>query len=629
VGGIVGKLSFDRGLELSRATTARMVDAIQHRGGARFGFYHAPGISLGWCDASSIPLEQAPHNETSTVYAVADSELTNAGPLRRQLERLGHIIDNGTDAELMVHAYEEWGDACVDRFDGPFAFAIWDERRQRLLLARDRVGIRPLTFALLHGDGVVFGSEIKALLQDPSVGREWNPEAIDAYLALGYIPAPLTIYRRVSKLEPAHTLVVEGRRLSTRQYWDFPCASPIDRSSDEAIDLIDGHLRASVSAHANGTDAGVLHSGGVASSALVAALRPGQAAVAVGVEQQPADLVRIAGAAHHLGLQSDIDLATPEAGEVAKLLSWHFDEPVADPIAVTHYSVFVAARRHMDVALAGHGAGALWAGYPRHRIERLEADMRSVLVGPLARISGRVGQALGSSVKGARALAHLTLPAAGACASKHAYDYFDDEWRHGVYTRRFSWNVRETDPFARHVDLYQRCPSADPLTRALYVDARTCLPDNRLMIADRAAASASLQLRYPFLNRELVEIASTMPNDLKLHGTTGMYALRQLAARRLPASLLPPPRPAAPRRPWLESALTTLVPNVMLNERFDRRGIFSRPALERLWNQHVRGRRNHAKRLWAVLMLEFWFREFIDGDAAVQPLEYALLLKAA
>ena len=222
MGGIVGKLSFDGEVQISRATTARMIGAIQHRGAGSAGSYHGPGISLGWCDRAASPGMDVSRNETGTIRVVADSALNNATELRRQLERHGHFFDDARDADVIVHAYEQWGDACIERLNGPFACAIWDEPRRRLILARDHVGMRPLCFALLHGDGVVFGSEVKALLQDPAVGREWNPEAIDTYLALGYVPSPLTIYRRVSKLEPAHTLVVEGRRLGTRQFWDFP-----------------------------------------------------------------------------------------------------------------------------------------------------------------------------------------------------------------------------------------------------------------------------------------------------------------------------------------------------------------------------------------------------------------------
>jgi asparagine synthase (glutamine-hydrolysing) len=629
VGGIIGKLSFDRDLQISRATPARMIEAIQHRGLGSSGIYHGPGIALGWCDAAVSSGTQVARNETGTIRAVADAQLTNAPALRRQLERLGHFLDDVTHAELIAHAYEEWGGACVERLNGPFAFAVWDEPERRLLLARDHMGIRPLCFALVHGDGVVFGSEIKALLQDPSVGREWSPEGIDAYLALGYVPSPLTIYRRISKLEPGHTLLVEGRRLATRQYWDFPCGEPIARATDQAIDVLEGQLRASVATAVRDANAGGLHSGGAASSAIVSVLPQQSVAVGVGVEQGPADLVRIATAAQHLGLRSEIDLAMPDAGEVARLLSYHLDEPAADPAAIAQYSVCVAARRHMHAAVTGHGAGALWAGYARHRVEQIEAEMRTVLGGPLARLGGQVGRALGGSVKGARVLARLTLPPAGACATKHAYGFFDDEWRHAVYTRGFAWQVRDANPFARHQDLYERCPSTDPLTRALYVDAHTYLPDSRLAIADRVSAAASLQLCYPFLNRELVEIAAAMPTSLKLHGGTGMYAIRCVAERRLPAALLPAPRRQPPDRRWLADALNTLVPGVLLHERFDNRGIFSRPALRALWDEHRSGRRNHAHRLWSVLMLEFWFREFIDGDAAVQPAEYAVLVRAA
>jgi asparagine synthase (glutamine-hydrolysing) len=629
VGGIIGKLTFDRDVQISRATTARMIDAIQHRGAGSSGAYHGPGISLGWCDTVSSPGMDVSRNETGTIRVVADAALNNALELRRQLERLGHFFDDTRDADVIAHAYEQWGDACLERLNGPFACAIWEEPRRRLLLARDHVGVRPLCFALLHGDGVVFGSEIKALLQDPSVGREWNAEAIDTYLALGYVPSPLTIYRHVSKLEPAHTLVIEGRRLSTRQYWDFPWERTLVRRPTQAFDVIESQLRQSVARHLRSGEAAALHSGGMASSAIIAALPRGAAAIAVGVEQDPADLVRIAEGARHLGLRSEIDLATPDPGEVARRLAFHLDEPTADPAAITQYAVFVAARRHAEAALAGHGAAALWAGYARHRVERIEADMRSVLVGPLARLGGGIGRALGESVKGARALAHLSLSPAGACATKHAYGLFDDEWRHRVYTRSFAWRVREANPFARHIDLYTRCASADPLTRALYVDARTYLADGRLMVADRTGTAASLQLRYPFLDRELVDIATAMPSRLKLRGATGMYALRQAASRRLPEALQPVPGHSAHPRSWLSSALASLVPAVILDERFDNRGIFSRPALKSLWEEHRSGHRDHAHRLWSVLMLEFWFREFIDGDAAAQPAEYALLVRAA
>ncbi len=625
MGGIVGKLSFDPEVRIARPTVARMVDAIAHRG-AHAGTWAGRGVVFAWRDGEPAP--QAGRNETGCIRVAADAELSNGVALRRQLERLGHVFDGASDAEVMAHAYEEWGDACVARFSGPFACAIWDDGARRLLLARDHLGIRPLCYALLHGDGVVFGSEIKALLQDPAVSRECSPEAIDTYLALGYVPSPLTIYRRVSKLEAAHTLVVEGRRLTTRQFWEFAFAGESARTEEETLDLLEGRLRAAIAEQAREPETGVLTSGGVASAAIAACTPRGHAAVGVAAEQSPADLVRIAEMARQLGLRGQLDLTTPDAADVARLLASHFDEPMADPAAVTQYSVFAAARLRMRVALTGHGGAALWAGYRRHRIEQIESEMRSMLPGPLARLGGALGRGL-KSVRGAHTLAHLALPPAGACAAKHAYGLFDEGCRHEIYTRGFSLQVRDADPFARHVDVYRRCPSPDPLVRALYVEARTCLPDSRLTIAERAATAAGLRLRHPLLDRGLAELTASLPTRLKMHGGTSMYALRRVAGRYLPSALLPPERrPPAPRG-WLDDALAALVPATLLHARFDNRGIFSRPALNALWAEHRSGRRNHAHRLWAVVMLEFWFREFIDGDAAAHPPEYALLVRAA
>lgn len=626
MGGIIGKLTFEPHVQISPDTVQRMVGAIGHRGAAVNGMSATTvigsGIALGSCDA------EVAISAGGAIRAVADSELSNAASLRRSLARLGHVFHADSDAELMAHAYEQWGDACIERLAGPFACAIWDGDRRRLLLARDHLGIRPLCFALLHGDGVVFGSEIKALLQDPSVGRDCSPEAIDAYLALGYVPAPHTIYRRVSKLEAAHTLVVEGRRLTTRQYWDFYVDErPIPQS--DAVERLRVSLRSAIASQSDRADVGVLASGGAASTAIATEFPRGRASVTVGVAEDSARLFRAAETARHLGLRAEIDLATPDPGEIARRLAWHLDEPAADLAAISQYAVFVAAGQHAAIALTGHGAAPLWAGYPRHRIERLESGMRSVLPGPLAHLGGQVGRALGVSVKGARALAHLTLPAAGACAVKHAYGLFDDECRHEVYTRAFSWQVREANPFARLEELYRRCSASDPLTRALYVEARTFLPDNHLAVADRIAAAAGLRLRHPFLARGVVDLAFGLPSAMKLRGAIGMYALRRLASRRLPPALLPAARRAAPQRPWLPDAINTLVPDVLMAKRFDARGIFSRPALTRLWDEHRSGRRDHAQRLWSILMLELWFREYIDGDAAAKPTEYAVVVRAA
>jgi asparagine synthase (glutamine-hydrolysing) len=255
--------------------------------------------------------------------------------------------------------------------------------------------------------------------------------------------------------------------------------------------------------------------------------------------------------------------------------------------------------------------------------------VRTWLGGPLATMSAQVARSLRGSVKGARALSHLALPPAGACAVKHAYGLWDDEHRRSIYTRDFAWQVRHANPFSRHLELYAAHGSDDALERALYVDTRTFLPDSALACADRAALAAGLHLDFPFLDREIVALAAATPSSLKQRGSTGMHALRRLLLRQLPRTLMPPARPQPPRHPWLRAALSAMVPAMLLAPRFDGRGIVSRPALRTLWEEHRSGHHDHSHRLWSLLMLEFWFRGSIDGDAAAEPLEYAVLKVAA
>lgn len=567
MGGIIGKLSFDPEEPPSHAVVEDMLEALRHgRGGAR-GMYAAPGIALGSNDC---------HVGTSDrvdIRAVADSSISNAAQVRAQLEQLGHRWRDATDSELVAHAYAEWGPRCVARLRGPFACAIWDGAARRLLLARDHIGIRPLYFALLPDEGVVFGSEIRALLRDPRTGREWCPRAIDAYLALGYVPAPLTPYQRISKLEPAQIVVIEGRRLRAEQYWDLPPAARPSTANDTA-DALDQHLRRAVRRHLRDQHVnGVLYSGGLASSSLLAALPPSAASpVTVAVDEDPTELTRSEHAASHLGRTRQLETTTAPLPLLASELTGHVEEPIADPAATAQFAICMAARRHTDCALTGHGAAALWAGTARHR---------------------------------------------------HAL--WDGFHRREIYTRSFAWQVRDANPFARHLELYASRDGARPLDRAWYVDARTFLPDSTLASIDRAALAAGLRLRFPFLDRDVVELASATPAALKQRGSLHGYTLRRLLLRKLPRPLMPAAKESSRRDLWLQTALASMVPAFLLVPRFDGRGIVSRPALAQLWNEHRSGHGNHARRLWSLLILELWFRQFIDDDAADLPLEYAVV----
>jgi asparagine synthase (glutamine-hydrolysing) len=596
VSAIIGRLSFDPAEILARTVLDQMLDASATGTLETRSVFAVPGIALGWCGparpdgTSAIGTSDRQH-----IRAVADSRLTNAGELRAELEREGHRFHARTDEELIAHAYDRWGTGGFERLRGPFACAVWDDTTRRLVLARDHIGIRPLYFALLQGHGVVFASEIRALLQDPGVPRDWCPNGIDAYLALGYIPAPLTAYRRVSKLEPAQFLVVDGRRLHVEQFWDLPVPSSTNAPRDLASALTGALKSAARRDLKDQKHAGLLYSGGIASCALLSAAPAGTGVpITVDVDVDASELTRSDAAAAHLGRVRELETIAQPTSSLIEELSAIGGEPIGDPSAVTQLAICKAAARHGGIALSAHGAAVLWAPNAR----------RLAL------------------------LARFTRPR-GLRTSKLAYRLWDDEHRRSIYTRGFAWEVREANPFVRHLERYASRPTNDPVDRAMYVDARTFLPDNTLVVAARAAAAAGISLRYPFLDRQMVELSTVTPASLKLHGRIDMWALRRLLMPQLPPRLLPPALRQPPRHPWLPGALTMLVPKMLFGPRFDGRGIVSRPALRQLWNEHLTSRADHSRRLWALLMLEFWFREFIDGDAAAEPLEYAVLVKAA
>src|SRR5688500_9012034 len=353
-----------------------MVDASVDASDAGRDLFATHGIAIGLTSADASHSRIAT-DDFETLYAAADASLTNAAALRAQLEALGHRFRSTSASDLVLRAYQEWGTRAFARLRGPFACAIWDAINRRLLLARDHIGIRPLYFAVLPNHGVVFASEIRALLRDPGVGRDWCPAGIDAYLTVGYVPAPLTPYRRISKLESAHFLVIDGRRLHVERYWDLPVPDATnsigvhERAAQDLARALSARLCAIVGEHAgDGTVNGLLYSGGTASTTLLAASRDTRAAViTLSMDEDPTDLVRGGRAASMLGRTRDIEAFTPDVPMLARSLAAHCDEPVGDPAGIAQLSMCLAARPYTDCALSGHGAAALWSGFARHRVE--------------------------------------------------------------------------------------------------------------------------------------------------------------------------------------------------------------------------------------------------------------------
>jgi asparagine synthase (glutamine-hydrolysing) len=627
--GIAGRLNFDPAQPIDRDRLTAMTAAVAHRGPDADGFYVGEGIGLGHRRLSIIDLtsgDQPVCNEDRTIWVVFNGEIYNFADIRSELETFGHRFRTHSDTEVIVHAYEQWGERAVDRFRGMFAFAIWDEPRRRLLLVRDRLGVKPLYYS--HGEeSLTFGSEIKSILENPDVNRAWDPEALDAYLTLQYVPCPRTIYRAVSKLPAGHLLIAERGRVIIRRYWDLQFAGDGDASREaEYLDRLDQLVSESVRLRlVSDVPLGAFLSGGIDSSAVVAAMAEICAGrvvtTSVGFNEHAYDELEYARTvARHLGVEQNETTVRPgdEIVDLLPKLAWHLDEPFADSSAVPTYYVSKAARERVTVALSGDGGDELWAGYSRHRVEQSELTARRWLGPAGGRLAGRIARHLPLGVKGVRSLRHLALTPADACARKHGYGLFDLDERGALYSSDFAAQVRDADPFLGFRLAYEACPSRDPLDCALYVDVKTYLVDDILTKVDRMSMAVSLESREPLLDHKLLEFAATVPSTLKLKNGQSKYLLRRLLERRIPKSIVDRPKHGfeAPISEWLRGPLAPMVDGLLTDGRLRDRGIFDQRAVASVWQEHREGRRDHRHRLWSLVMLELWFRQFVDGSAS-------------
>ena len=625
--GIAGRFNYDALRPVDRLVVEAMTDAVSHRGPDAAGYHFAPGVGLGHRRLSIIDLstgDQPLCNENGTVWTIFNGEIYNFADVRAELLAHGHRFRTHSDTEIIVHGYEQWGERLVEKFRGMFAFAVWDAAARRLVLARDRVGVKPLYYAELPGRGIVFGSELKSLLEDPDVPREWQPDAIDAYLTLLYIPAPATIYRGIRKLEPGHVLVAEKGSIRTLRYWDLEFTGDGDpRRESEYLERLEALLAESVALRQiSDVPLGAFLSGGIDSSAVAAFMvetsgRP-PITISVGFDHAAYDeLGHARRVAEHLGCEFHPRTVTPDIVSLLPKLAWHFDEPFADSSAVPTYYVSKAARELVTVALSGDGGDELWAGYARHRVEHWEQSARRAL-GPARTVAGALGRALPLSVKGARALRHLGSDSGQAYALKHAYGMFEPDAKARLYTGDFGRSVRHHDPLAALRDAYDRCPSIDPLDRGLYVDVHTYMVDDILTKVDRMSMAVSLEARDPLLDHRLLEFAASVPTSLKLKDGRGKYLLRKTIEKRVPREILERGKHGfeAPIGEWLRGPLAPVTDALLCDGRLRDRGIFDDREVSRLWTEHRDGRADHRHRLWQLMMLELWFRQFIDQTPA-------------
>lgn len=636
--GITGIVDLKGTRPIPEGVLRAMNGVIGHRGPDGDGFHIEPGVGLGHRRLAIIDPEggkQPVYNEDHSVVVTYNGEIFNFMDVEAELVKRGHTFRTRCDTEVIVHAWEEWGVDCLARFNGMFAFAVWDKRQKTLFMARDRLGVKPLYYAELADGRIVFGSELKALLVHPDVPRRIDPHAVEEYFAFGYVPDPKTIYRDVRKLEPgAYICVRRGDPVKPVRYWEVPLAGErvIAGTPEDWAQELRARLQESVRKRlVSDVPLGAFLSGGIDSSAVVAMMREigtdKLLTCSIGFREPQYDESEFARMVAE-GKQTDHKTEVVEASDYSLLekLVDIYDEPYADSSAIPTYRVCQLARRHVTVALSGDGGDEDFIGYRRYRLFAMEERLRSRL--PLA-IRKPIFGALGRMypkldwapqfVRGKttfQALARDTVD-----AYMHAISIAEEHTRGQLYSESFRRELQgysAGEVFREHA---RGKEFSDPLALVQYLDYKTYLPGDILTKVDRASMAHSLEVRTPFLDYEFVEWASKLPSSVKLRGSEGKHILKRALEPVLPREVLYRTKQgfAVPLDMWFRGSLRTHLADTVRGERLAGCGIFDRKTLVRLVDDHHSGRRDHSAILWSLLMFDGFLRKQAEPAHSADP----------
>jgi asparagine synthase (glutamine-hydrolysing) len=627
--GICGKLAFDLRETVSPELVKAMADTIEHRGPDDQGYYLAGPVGLGFRRLSIIDLKsghQPLSNEDGSIWIVFNGEIYNYQELRTFLLSRGHVFKTRTDTEVIVHLYEELGPDCLQKLRGMFAFAIWDDKKKTIFLARDRVGIKPLYYCL-NNTSLVFASEIKAILADPSIDREIAPDIIDRFLTFLYLPGEETLLKGIRKLPPGRYMLVKEGQPSIHQYWDLQFAGRFEHRSlqQTETDLLN-LLAETVNLHMIAdVPVGVLLSGGVDSTGVlsfavqeteknVSTFTVGFAGKEVADERPYARL-----AAQKFGTQHHEMTIT--AGDFAAFLPkyvWHMEEPVCEPPAIALYYVSKLAREHVTVLLSGEGGDEAFAGYSNYRnlvwLERMKRG-GSVLNNALAG-----GMSLANSLFNSQRLAKY-VPLMSDRFPDYYYSRTSNPHRTtgnglgGVYSANFLSAVDREHSIEPLRTLQTHVRGQNTLDAMLYIDTKTWLPDDLLIKADKMTMANSIELRVPLLDHRVLEFAASLPPRLKLKGYNTKYILKKALSKRIPAEIRNRKKAGfpVPYGSWLRNELRSVVWDVLTDGRTISRGYFRRDAIEHMLRANLNGT-DFSKEIFSLLNLELWQRTFLEKE---------------
>jgi asparagine synthase (glutamine-hydrolysing) len=599
-----------------------MCRAIAHRGPDDQGTMVEEGVALGMRRLAIIDLaggDQPISGETGSVTIVFNGEIYNYRDLQRELEARGHQFKTHSDTEAIVHAYEEFGPACIDRLRGMFVFAIWDQAAHSLFIARDRVGKKPLFYTLTAQGTFIFASELKALLAHPEIEVEINLTAIDAYFTLGYVPDPLSVFRGVHKLAPGHHLLFTNGKVTEQQYWDFefePAASQREEDYlDELRRLLDESVRLRLIAD---VPLGAFLSGGIDSSVVVAlmARNMGQPVktFSIGFQEDSYNELEYARlTARQFGTDHHEFIVTPEICGVVDDLVWHLDEPFADQAAIPNYVVSKLARDHVTVVLSGDGGDELFAGYTRYVVERQRRAFARLPRGVREGVMQPLSRRLPHGAWGRNYLHNVSLePITRYLDSVSVFSSLN---RSLLYTEEFR---EKLGPGAYAAQLFSglsaKVNTEEPLDKLLYIDSKTYLPGDILTKVDRMSMAVSLEARAPLLDHKLIDFVTRIPASMKLAGQETKHLFKRAVQDLIPPQILHRPKQGfgVPIQDWINQQLRQRIRETLSEPRTRQRGYVNPHYVDVLLDEHERGRRDHSTSLWALLMLELWHRQFVD-----------------
>ena len=627
--GICGIVNFNADDAVDPRLIEKMTDALSHRGPDDEGYFVAGNAGLGHRRLSIIDIEggrQPIFNEDESSVIVFNGEIYNFLDLRKKLVSLGHTFRTRSDTEVILHAYEEHGDDCVTHLRGMFTFAIWDRRKKRLLLARDRLGVKPL-YIYKGRNFLAFASEIKALLEHPEIPRQLEEGALDLYLSLRYVPGPRTMFKNIFKLQPGHTLTLGPSGLKIRKYWDIEYAPGEHHPCDFYLERFQQLLEESVRLRLiSEVPLGIFLSGGLDSSAILAAMSriSGSNRVksfSVGYEAARAEedeanefnYARLAAAAfdaeHH-----ELHLGADKFGDFLPELVWYLDEPLADPTCIPLYFISRLAKNYVTVILSGEGADEILAGYHIYwrmlALERVYSRLPLSVSSLARRLAPYVP---GESVRHLLSLTGIPL--------QSRYRGVSRAFRPNLKRQLFGGNGgRRTDEKLEEVfgGYFDAVAHASPLDQMLYVDIKTWLPDDLLLKADKMTMANAQELRVPFLDHKLVEFAAGVPAELKIQGGSGKALLRRAMKGVLPKTIIGRVKKGfpVPTNPWLRHNLKGLAREALLGSNSACRDYLDGRVLERVVVDHESGRVSRHQEIWTLLIFEYWHRVFMDQSVS-------------